>query len=79
MKLGPGGASGLENGSSAIQASNAVSNSGLNRRSYRAARSSCPSFRAWIHVLNVETSRSRYWPPSVSAWSASFRIVEDLP
>src|SRR5437899_853921 len=56
MKLGPGGASGFENGWLAIQASKAVLNAGLKRRTYSAASASLPFSLAWIHVLNVETS-----------------------
>jgi hypothetical protein len=55
--LGLGGAVGLEKGLVFSQASKATLNSLLNLRTYSAANSSRPSFLAWIHVLNVETSR----------------------
>jgi hypothetical protein len=51
MKLGPGGAVGLERGLVFTQASKATLNSVLNLRTYSAANSSRPSFLAWIHVL----------------------------
>src|SRR5215217_4121112 len=79
MKLGPGGAVGFEKGLVFSQASKATLNSVLNLRTYSAANSSRPSFLAWIHVLNVETSSRRCWPPRVTSSSASILKVEARP
>jgi hypothetical protein len=76
MKLGPGGAFGFEKGLVFSQASKATLNSLLNLRTYSAANLSWPWSLAWIHVLNVETSRRRCWPPRVASSSAWILSVE---
>jgi hypothetical protein len=62
---------GFEKGLVFSQASKATLNSVLNLRTYSAAHFSLPSFLAWIHVLNVETSRRGCWPPRIRSSSAS--------